>query len=127
MKNLSTSKAKIYSSFILIASTLFLTSCATEQYYQAERECRSIAYQHYPARYQRMLVDKSHWEDVPDGYECKKNISGESCRVHTKQVKKHHKEWEDVDINESARNSYISHCAAQVCRQRYGNADCEVR
>ncbi len=127
MKNLSISKTKIYSLFILTASSLLLPSCATEQYYQAESECRSIAYQHYPARYEQRLVDKTYWEDVPDGYDCKKNGDRESCRVHTKRVQKHHKEWDNVDTNEGARNNYISRCTAQVCRQRYGNADCEVR
>lgn len=126
MKNFSISKSKFYSLFIPIALSLLLPSCATEQYYQAESECKVVAYKYYPSNYQRMLVTKTYWEDVPDGYYCETKGNKKHCREHTRRVSKTHQVWEDVDVNSDARNNYVNHCTQQVCMQRYGNADCEV-
>ena len=42
MQKNAISKTNFYTLFIYIFSLLLLPSCATEQWYQAERECRVV-------------------------------------------------------------------------------------
>lgn len=127
MKNFITSKTKFYTLFIHIFSLLLLPSCATDQWYQAENECTVVGYQYYPPNYQRLLVTKTQWVNVPDGYDCHRTKNSEHCSTRTKREPQDYQSMEDVDINTKARNSYIRHCIEEVCKQRYGNVDCEIQ
>lgn len=127
MQKNAISKTNFYTLFIYIFSLLLLPSCATEQWYQAERECRVVGDQYYPPNIQRMLVTKTYWVDVMDGYDCLKNKQEERCHVHNKRVPQYYQAWEDIDINVEARHRYVDYCVAEVCKQRYGNVDCEVK
>lgn len=121
------SKSKFYTLFLYFFALLLLPSCATEQWYQAESECSIVGQQYYPPNYQRMLVTKTYWVDVLDGYECLKTHRSERCHVRTIRIPQYYQAWEDVDINVEARNRYIGFCTQEVCKQRYGNVDCKVQ
>lgn len=107
----------------IFAILLLLPSCATKEFRQAEQECSVVSFQYYPPNYQRMLVTRTYWEYIPVGYHCHHR----HCHMQTMPVLQYYQVWEDVDVNTEARDSYIVYCTEEVCKQRYGNAKCEVK
>lgn len=118
---------------------LLITGCATEEWSQANGECRGQAHAAYPERYESRVVTRSKLVEVVDGTtSCTtRNIvvggsvsrpifeTKTDCTQGTKLVNRSFNETVQVDVNENNRSNYAYSCRVNLCIKRFGNKDCE--
>jgi hypothetical protein len=109
----------------VLAASL-LAGCATEEYRRAETECAIDAYQQYPVVNQPMLRTDTRPVLVPSGRTiCTTNNNRTICDQVMETRYETYQYWATVDVNAPARDNVIRSCAANLCAQRFGNAECK--
>ncbi len=119
--------------FLVLSFALFLSSCATQEYQQASRECAYEAFQKYPVNNVTQVVTVQRPVEVPTGetncttdYDYFLGRAKTNCRQVMRIEMRNFQESVVNDTNFSTRQNAINSCAAQKCYSRYGNATCKV-
>jgi len=120
---------KLFAPLIVL---LGLAGCATPQYRNAQQECTPAAMRQYPVVNVMQPVTRTRAVQVPTGESrCTTVQTGNVAKTDCKQIMRteyrSYQEMALVDINDPGRSAMINACAAQVCQQRFGNADCEPK
>lgn len=112
---------------------LTATGCATPEWLAENDLCRGIWTSKIPEIWQQRLVERTRYEDVPDGnIKCSSTAAkdGKTTRTHCTQGKR--RIWipyttvESFDLNAPARQSHVNQCIAENCVRKYGNAACKI-
>jgi hypothetical protein len=118
--------------FLVLSFALFLSSCATQEYQQASRECAYEAFQKYPVNNVTQVVTVQRPVEVPTGetncttdYDYFLGRAKTNCRQVMRIEMRNFQESVINDTNYSARQNAINSCAAQKCYSRYGNTECK--
>jgi hypothetical protein len=109
---------------------LLMVGCATPEFRAAKSDCAPDAYARYPVVNVNTIVTRYHPIQVPSGQtHCTTTRVGNTA--HTTCIPLMRTDFFPypqaavVDTNEAARDSAMNACAAQLCLQRYGNAECK--
>jgi len=119
--------------FILfLASTLFLCGCSTPEYRNAKNECSYEALRQHPINNVASVVSKKRPIQVPTGQtNCTTTYLGYIADTQCTQVMRTeyvpYQETVVIDTNENARESAMNFCAARLCYNRFGNAECKSK
>ncbi len=111
--------------------TLLLAGCATKAYRAVEGECVPQAWVDYPENKVHMVQTRQRVIHVSTGMRnCFSRREGNQvhtiCNDITRPELMHYEETVVVDQNETVRKMAIESCAANLCLQRYGNAQCKT-
>ena len=115
--------------WILILSAVLSTGCATKAYRAVEGECATQAWADYPQNKVQVVQTRQRVIHVSTGTRnCFTRQDGNHLRTFCNDITRpefiNYQELVVVDQNEAVRNMAIASCAANVCVQRYGNAQC---
>lgn len=123
---------------LAVLPAVLLAACATPEYQVAAGQCRSEALKSYPVVLEQRMYRRSREVMVPDGStlcESTQTRSGTKstdmtkttsvCRPGMRKAIEYYDEPGMLDVNEGARERYVSDCAASLCMQRFGNGDCK--
>ena len=115
---------------VLVAG-LAATGCATREWMAESDLCRSIWTAKIPPIWQQRLVERSRYEDVPDGnIKCSTVQDGKTAKTQCTQGKRRiwipYTTFETFDLNYAARESNVAQCIAENCARKFGNAACEI-
>ena len=116
----------------LLPVLLGLAACATPQYRTAQQECTPEAMRQYPIVNVMQPVTRTRAVQVPTGESrCTTvqtgNVSKTNCQQVMRTEYRSYQEMALIDVNDPGRSAMVNACAAQLCQQRYGNADCEPK
>jgi hypothetical protein len=108
-----------------------LTGCATKAYRAVERECAPQAWADYPENKVQVMQTRQRVIHVATGMRnCFSRREGNQvqtiCNDITRPEYIPYQELVVVDQNEAIRNMAIASCSANLCAQRYGNAQCKT-
>jgi hypothetical protein len=117
--------------WILILAAVLLTGCATKAYRAVEGECAPQAWADYPQNKVQVVQTRQRVIHVSTGMRnCFTRQDGNHLRTFCNDITRpefiNYQELVVVDQNEAVRNMAIASCAANVCVQRYGNAQCKT-
>ena len=117
--------------WILILAAVLLTGCATKAYRAVEGECAPQAWADYPQNKVQVVQTRQRVIHVSTGMRnCFTRQDGNHLRTFCNDITRpefiNYQEVVVVDQNEAVRNMAIASCAANVCVQRYGNAQCKT-
>ncbi len=123
---------------LAVLPAALLAACATPEYKMAAGQCRSEALKSYPVVLEQRMYRRSREVMVPDGSTICESMESQSgtkntsttratsvCRPGMRKAIEYVDEPGTLDVNESARERYVSDCAAGVCMQRFGNGECK--
>jgi hypothetical protein len=111
---------------------LFLLSgCATKAYRSVERECAPAAFSDYPENKMQVIENRQRIVNISTGLRsCFTTKDGNQihtiCSPITRSELVSYPEMVVIDQNEAVRRMAIESCAANLCMQRYGNAQCKT-
>ena len=116
--------------FFVLAAAL-LTGCATKAYRAVEAECAPQALADYPENKVQVVQTRQRVIHVSTGMRsCFSTRDGAHintiCNDITRPEYIPYQETVVIDQNEAIRNKAIAACSANVCLQRYGNAQCKT-
>lgn len=122
----------------LVLAAFALSACATAEYQQAANQCRAEAMKSFPVVLEQRMFRRSRDVMVPDGstvcesaemQQTTKNTgmtrTTSVCRPGMRKAIEYYDEPGTVDVNSGAREQYVSACAANLCLQQFGNAQCK--
>ena len=117
--------------WILILAAVLLTGCATKAYRAVEGECAPQAWADYPQNKVQVVQTRQRVIHVSTGMRnCFTRQDGNHLRTFCNDITRpefiNYQELVVIDQNEAVRNMAIASCAANVCVQRYGNAQCKT-
>ena len=117
--------------WILILAAVLLTGCATKAYRAVEGECAPQAWADYPQNKVQVVQTRQRVIHVSTGMRnCFTRQDGNHLRTFCNDITRpefiNYQEVVVIDQNEAVRNMAIASCAANVCVQRYGNAQCKT-
>lgn len=109
------------------ALALLLLGCGTPEY-RAERSlCEAVWLERIPPRYERQIVERTRYEQVPTGRStCTTTGDKTTCVSEMRTIAIPYTTVETVDANAARRDAHIRACAAQACVKKYGNAECKL-
>ncbi len=115
--------------FVLI--TLLMTGCATKAYRAVEGECKPQAWADYPESKVQVVQTRQRLINVATGMQnCYTRSDGKHthtvCSPITRPEFIAFQETVVIDQNEAVRDMAIASCSANLCMQRYGNANCKT-
>ena len=115
----------------LLLATLLLTGCATKAYRAVESECALQAWADYPENKVQVVQTRQRVIHVSTGMRsCFSTRDGAHintiCNDITRPEYIPYQETVVIDQNEAVRKMAIESCAANLCVQRYGNAQCKT-
>ena len=115
----------------LVLATLLLTGCATKAYRAVESECAPQAWADYPENKVQVVQTRQRVIHVSTGMRsCFSTRDGAhintNCNDITRPEYIPYQETVVIDQNEAVRKMAIESCAANLCVQRYGNAQCKT-
>lgn len=112
---------------ILLPVLALIAGCGTPEY-RAERSiCEAEWLQKIPPRYERQLVERVRYIQVPTGRTtCTTNGNVQNCVAEMRTQEIPYTTVETVDVNSSRRNVQIEGCAARACSAKYGNSACKT-
>lgn len=123
---------------LAVLPAALLAACASPDYKVAAGQCRSEALRSYPVVLEQRMYRRSREVLVPDGStfcESTESQSGSKstsmkkttsvCRPGMRKTIEYVDEPGTLDVNENARERYVSDCAASICMQRFGNDQCK--
>ncbi len=116
---------------VLVLATALLTSCATKAYRAVESECALQAWADYPQIKVQVVQTRQRVIHVFTGMRnCFRRVEGNQvhtiCNDITRPEYIPYQETVVIDQNEAVRNMAIASCSANLCVQRYGNAQCKT-
>jgi hypothetical protein len=117
--------------WVLVLATLLLTGCATKAYRAVESECAPQAWADYPESKIQMVQTRQRVIHVSTGMRnCFSRRDGNQvhtiCNDITRPEYIPYQETVVIDQNEAVRKMAIASCSANLCVQRYGNAQCKT-
>ena len=113
--------------WFVLALTVWLTGCATQEYRRVEAECTPAALHDYPAELVHGTVTRQRMVPIFMGRSCSTMPNGNTvCHDLVQQHWVPYQESVVMDRNEEVRNSAIRACAKNLCWQRYGNLECKT-
>jgi len=115
----------------LVSAAVLLTGCATKAYRAVESECAPQSWADYPENKVQVVQTRQRVIYVSTGMRsCFSTRDGAHtntiCNDITRPEYIPYQETVVVDQNESVRKMAIASCAAHLCLQRYGNAQCKT-
>lgn len=118
-------------SWILILAAVVLSGCATQAYRAVEQECAPAAWADYPQSKVQVVQTRQRVIHVATGMRnCFTRQEGNHLRTICNDITRpefiNYPEVVVVDQNETVRNMAIASCSANLCTQRYGNAQCKT-
>ena len=116
---------------VLVLATALLTGCATKAYRAVESECAPQAWADYPQSKVQVVQTRQRVIHVFTGMRnCFRRVEGNQvhtiCNNITRPEYIPYQETVVIDQNEAVRNMAIASCSANLCVQRYGNAQCKT-
>ena len=116
---------------VLVLVAALLTGCATKAYRAVERECAPQAWADYPQSKVQVVQTRQRVIHVFTGMRnCFRRVEGNQvhtiCNDITRPEYIPYQETLVIDQNEAVRNMAIASCSANLCVQRYGNAQCKT-
>ena len=117
--------------WVLVLATVLLKGCATKAYRAAESECAPQAWADYPQSKVQVVQTRQRVIHVATGMRnCFTRQEGNHLRTICNDITRpefiNYQEVVVVDQNEAVRNMAIASCSANLCVQRYGNAQCKT-
>ena len=115
----------------LLMATLLLSGCATKAYRAVEGECAPQAWADYPESKVQVVQTRQRVIHVSTGMRsCFSTRDGAHistiCNDITRPEYIPYQETVVIDQNEAVRKMAIASCSANLCVQRYGNAQCKT-
>jgi hypothetical protein len=115
----------------LLMATLMLSGCATKAYRAVEGECAPQAWADYPESKVQVVQTRQRVIHVSTGMRsCFSTRDGAHistiCNDITRPEYIPYQETVVIDQNEAVRKMAIASCSANLCVQRYGNAQCKT-
>lgn len=116
---------------VLVLVAALLTGCATKAYRAVESECAPQAWADYPQSKVQVVQTRQRVIHVFTGMRnCFRRVEGNQvhtiCNDITRPEYIPYQETVVVDQNEAVRKMAIASCSANLCVQRYGNAQCKT-
>ena len=116
---------------VLVLATVLLTGCATQAYRVVESECSPQAWADYPQSKVQVVQTRQRVIHVATGLRnCFSRREGNQvhtfCNDITRPEYIPYQEAVVIDQNEAIRKMAIASCSANLCVQRYGNAQCKT-
>jgi hypothetical protein len=116
---------------VLMLATVLLTGCATKAYRAVESECAPQAWADYPQSKVQVVQTRQRVIHVATGMRnCFSRKEGNQVRTICNDITRPeyipYQEAVVIDQNEAIRNMAIASCSANLCVQRYGNAQCKT-
>jgi hypothetical protein len=116
---------------VLMLATVLLTGCATQAYRAVESECAPQAWADYPQSKVQVVQTRQRVIHVATGMRnCFSRKEGNQVRTICNDITRPeyipYQEAVVIDQNEAIRNMAIASCSANLCVQRYGNAQCKT-
>ena len=116
---------------VLVLAIALLTGCATKAYRAVESECAPQAWADYPQSKVQVVQTRQRVIHVFTGMRnCFRRVEGNQvhtiCNDITRPEYIPYQETVVIDQNEAVRNMAIASCSANLCVQRYGNAQCKT-
>jgi hypothetical protein len=116
---------------VLVLATALLTGCATQAYRAVENECAPQAWADYPQSKVQVVQTRQRVIHVFTGMRnCFRRVEGNQvhtiCNDITRPEYIPYQEIVVIDQNEGVRKMAIASCSANLCVQRYGNAQCKT-
>ena len=116
---------------VLVLVAALLTGCATKAYRAVESECAPQAWADYPQSKVQVVQTRQRVIHVFTGMRnCFRRVEGNQvhtiCNDITRPEYIPYQETVVIDQNEAVRNMAIASCSANLCVQRYGNAQCKT-
>ncbi len=117
--------------WVLVLATVLLTGCATKAYRAVEGECAPQAWADYPESKVQVVQTRQRVLHVATGMQsCYTHRDGKHtqtvCNPITRPEFITYQENVVIDQNEAVRKMAIASCSANLCVQRYGNAQCKT-
>jgi hypothetical protein len=117
--------------WVLVLATVLLTGCATKAYREVESECAPQAWADYPENKVQVVQTRQRVIHVSTGMRnCFSRRDGNQvhtiCNDITRPEYIPYQETVVIDQNEAVRKMAIASCSANLCVQRYGNAQCKT-
>ena len=117
--------------WVFVLATAVLTGCATKAYQVVEGECAPQAWTDYPESKAQVVQTRQRVIYVSTGMRnCFSRRDGNQvhtiCNDITRPEYIPYQETVVIDQNEAVRNMAIASCSANLCMQRYGNAQCKT-
>jgi hypothetical protein len=118
-------------SWFVVIVAVVLSGCATKAYRAVERECAPAAWADYPENKVQVIQTRQRVIHVATGMRnCYTRQDGNHvhtiCNDITRPEFINYQETVVIDQNEAVRNMAIASCSANLCVQRYGNAQCKT-
>ena len=115
----------------ILGVTVLLAGCATQAYRAVEGECAPQAWADYPENKVQVVQTRQRVIHVSTGMRnCYTTRDGAHthtlCNDLTRPEYIPYQEKVVIDQNETVRKMAIASCAANLCLQRYGNAQCKT-
>ena len=116
---------------VLVLAIALLTGCATKAYRAVESECAPQAWADYPQSKVQVVQTRQRVIHVFTGMRnCFRRVEGNQvhtiCNDITRPEYIPYQEIVVIDQNEGVRKMAIASCSANLCVQRYGNAQCKT-
>ena len=116
---------------VLVLVAALLTGCATKAYRAVESECAPQAWADYPQSKVQVVQTRQRVIHVFTGMRnCFRRVEGNQvhtiCNDITRPEYIPYQEIVVIDQNEAVRKMAIASCSANLCVQRYGNAQCKT-
>jgi len=110
---------------------MLLSGCATQAYRAVEHECKPSAWAEYPENKIQVVETRQRVMNVSTGMRnCYTSKEGNQTHTFCQDVTRpeiiSYQQVVVVDQNEAVRRMAIESCAANLCVQRYGNAQCKT-
>ena len=117
--------------WFFVLATVLLSGCATKAYRAVESECAPAAWIDYPENKVQVVQTRQRVIHVSTGMRsCFSTRDGAHintiCNDITRPEYIPYQETVVIDQNEAVRKMAIESCAANLCVQRYGNAQCKT-
>ena len=116
---------------VLVLVAALFTGCATKAYRAVESECAPQAWADYPQSKVQVVQTRQRVIHVFTGMRnCFRRVEGNQvhtiCNDITRPEYIPYQETVVIDQNEAVRKMAIASCSANLCVQRYGNAQCKT-
>ena len=122
---------KVVSVLLCLSFLLFIHGCTSVEYKTEKSKCSGTGFAKYPSKIEQQTCNGVKPVQVADGVTCRTSGSyGYRTTTCTPKYKTNYVPYTytcSVDVNKSARNSFIKECTKNNCMQIYGNARCEIK
>lgn len=111
---------------VALCLVLLPVACGTPEFRAERSVCEAEWQAKIPPRYERQIVERIRWIQVPTGVStCTTNSQGvQTCVAQMRSEAIPYTAVETVDVNAPRRNVQVQACTGKACAQKFGNAEC---